>query len=153
MTWSLNAGLSKFSVMLRDTEILVYPLPEGAPVPPELESPHALIEPSALRAAKAKTFEAILVYPISEGAPYIKIYSNSAAFAAIKADGSIKVWGDSDYGGSGAPYDKDYTEIYSNSFAFVALKARQRLSQLNKSWYRHHWRAHLHFPDTVCPML
>jgi hypothetical protein len=27
------------------------------------------------------------------------------------------------YGGSGAPYDKDYTEIYSNSFAFVALKA------------------------------
>jgi hypothetical protein len=28
-----------------------------------------LIEPSALRAAKAKTFEAILVYPISEGAP------------------------------------------------------------------------------------
>jgi hypothetical protein len=33
------------------------------------------------------------------------------------------VWGDSDYGGSGAPYDKDYTEIYSNSFAFVALKA------------------------------
>jgi hypothetical protein len=61
------------------------------------------------------------------GAPddsgYIKIYSNSAAFAAIKADGSIKVWGDSDYGGSGAPYDKDYTEIYSNSFAFVALKA------------------------------
>jgi hypothetical protein len=49
--------------------------------------------------------------------------SYSAAFAAIKADGSIKVWGDSDYGGSGAPYDKDYTEIYSNSFAFVALKA------------------------------
>jgi hypothetical protein len=43
---------------------------------------HALIDPSALRAAKAKKFEEILVY---------------------KADGSIKAWGDSDYEGSGAP--------------------------------------------------
>jgi hypothetical protein len=29
------------------------PLPEGAPVPPEPESPHAVIEPLVLRAAKA----------------------------------------------------------------------------------------------------
>jgi hypothetical protein len=43
------------------------------------------------------------------------------------------VWGDSDYGGSGAPYDKDYTEIYSNSFAFVALKADGSITAWGKA--------------------
>jgi hypothetical protein len=38
------------------------------------------------------------------GSGYTKIYSTSRAFAALKADGSIKAWGDSDYGGSGAPH-------------------------------------------------
>jgi hypothetical protein len=33
------------------------PLSSGAFVPPESELPHALIEPSALRAAKAYVFE------------------------------------------------------------------------------------------------
>jgi hypothetical protein len=32
-------------------------LPEGAPVPPEPELPHALIDPSALRAAKVLKVE------------------------------------------------------------------------------------------------
>jgi hypothetical protein len=43
------------------------------------------------------------------------------------------VWGDSDYGGSGAPYDKDYTEIYSNSYAFVALKADGSITAWGKA--------------------
>jgi hypothetical protein len=30
---------------------------------------------------------------------YTKIYSNQYAFAALKADGSIKAWGDPDFGG------------------------------------------------------
>jgi hypothetical protein len=34
-----------------------YAFVEGAPVPPEFESPHAVIEPSALRAAKAYPVE------------------------------------------------------------------------------------------------
>jgi hypothetical protein len=67
-------------------------------VPPEPEEPHAVIEPSALRAAKA-----------------FQIYSSRYAFAALKADGSITVWGDSDYGGTGAPSDNGYTKIYSLS--------------------------------------
>jgi hypothetical protein len=29
---------------------------------------------------------------------YTKIYSNQYAFAALKADGSIKAWGDPDFG-------------------------------------------------------
>jgi hypothetical protein len=32
-------------------------------------------------------------------------------------------WGDSKYGGSGAPSDNGYTKIYSNFQAFAALKA------------------------------
>jgi hypothetical protein len=44
----------------------------------------------------------------------IKIYSNATAFAALKADGSIKVWGSPDSGGANAPTDKGYIKIYSN---------------------------------------
>jgi hypothetical protein len=32
-------------------------LPEGAPMPPPFEPPHAVIDPSALRVAKAYLFE------------------------------------------------------------------------------------------------
>jgi hypothetical protein len=35
----------------------------------------------------------------------------------------IKAWGDSDYGGSGAPSGSGYTKIYSNETAFAALQA------------------------------
>jgi hypothetical protein len=70
-----------------------------------------VIEPSALRAAKA----------LSKG--YTKIYSNNGAFAALKADGSITAWGGSDWGGTGAPSGKGYTKIYSTDDAFAALKA------------------------------
>jgi aryl-alcohol dehydrogenase-like predicted oxidoreductase len=38
-------------------------------------------------------------------------------------DGSITAWGDSDYGGTGAPSDNGYTKIYSTLGAFAALKA------------------------------
>jgi hypothetical protein len=67
-----------------------------------------VIEPSALRAAKADQ--------LGTGAPsdngYTKIYSNGSAFATLKADGSITAWGDSDEGGTGAPSDNGYTKIY-----------------------------------------
>jgi hypothetical protein len=69
-------------------------------VPPRLESPHATIEPSALRAAKA-----------------------GGSFAAVKADGSITAWGRSGYGGTDAPSGNGYTKIYSNPDAYAALKA------------------------------
>jgi hypothetical protein len=39
------------------------------------------------------------------------------AFAALKADGSITVWGNSFSGGTSAPTDKGYTKIYSNEYA------------------------------------
>jgi hypothetical protein len=50
---------------------------------------------------------------------YTKIYSAAYAFAAIKADGSIKAWGYSELGGAGAPSDKGYIKIYSNDNAFA----------------------------------
>jgi alpha-tubulin suppressor-like RCC1 family protein len=52
-----------------------------------------------------------------------KIYSTECAFAALKADGSITAWGNSDDGGTGAPSDNGYTKIYSAGYAFAALKA------------------------------
>jgi alpha-tubulin suppressor-like RCC1 family protein len=52
-----------------------------------------------------------------------KVYSNAFAFAALKADGSITAWGNSLYGGTGAPSDNGYTKIYSTMTAFTALKA------------------------------
>jgi hypothetical protein len=43
--------------------------------------------------------------------------------AALKADGSIKVWDDPDSGGANAPTDKGYIKIYSTAYSFAALKA------------------------------
>jgi hypothetical protein len=57
------------------------------------------------------------------GSGYTKIYSTSAAFAALKADGSITAWGSSSDGGSGAPSGNGYIKIYSTGHAFAALKA------------------------------
>jgi hypothetical protein len=51
----------------------------------------------------------------SKGAPsdngYTKIYSDQYAFAALKADGSIKAWGMGI--DRGAPSGNGYTKIYS----------------------------------------
>jgi hypothetical protein len=66
---------------------------------PFLELPHTLIEPLALRAAKAdgsiKAWGGLESggkdAPTNKG--YIKIYSSNSAFAALKADGSITSWG------------------------------------------------------------
>jgi hypothetical protein len=49
-------------------------------------------------------------------------YPNSNAFAALKTDGSITAWGDSNKGGSDAPSGNGYTKIYSTIAAFAALK-------------------------------
>jgi hypothetical protein len=57
------------------------------------------------------------------GSGYTKIYSSNSAFAALNADGSIKVWGNPDSGGASAPSGNDYTKIYSTRSAFAALKA------------------------------
>jgi lysophospholipase L1-like esterase len=69
-------------------------------VPPEPELPHALIDPSAIKAWGDSNYG-------GTGAPsgnnYIKIYSTLSTFAALKADGSIKAWGSSGSGGTGAP--------------------------------------------------
>jgi hypothetical protein len=46
-----------------------------------------------------------------------------SALAAVKADGSITAWGDSDLGGSDAPTGTGYTKIYSTGYAFAAVKA------------------------------
>jgi hypothetical protein len=68
-----------------------------------------LIEPSVLRAAKAG---------------YTEIYSTADAFAALKADGSITVWG----------------RVYSGG------ANEQRHMYLNKFWYNlyHQVRLYLH---------
>ena len=47
----------------------VKPVPDGAPGPPEEQSPHDEIDPSALRAAKADSVENSFVKPVPAGAP------------------------------------------------------------------------------------
>ncbi|CAC9651846.1 hypothetical protein, partial [uncultured Gammaproteobacteria bacterium] len=49
-------------------------------------------------------------------------YANFAAFATLKADGSIMAWGSPYAGGAGAPSGSGYTKIYSTGIAFAALK-------------------------------
>jgi hypothetical protein len=101
-----------------------------------------LIDPSALRAAKAD--------------------STFGAFAAHKADGSIKIWGNPHFGGVDTPSNGVYTKIYSTGGAFAALKAdgsieawglygRQRHQKLSKSWYSHYQRAHLRLQNSDHP--
>ena len=50
-------------------------------------------------------------------------HPNIGAFAALKADGSITAWGNTSFGGSGAPTDSGYVSIASTYSAFAALKA------------------------------
>jgi len=66
----------------------------------------------------------------------VSIYSNYYAFAALKNDGSVVTWGDTEYGGNASTYNPSnntYTSvassltsgvvsIYSNYYAFAALK-------------------------------
>ncbi|MEY2645917.1 MAG: hypothetical protein RLZZ611_2566, partial [Cyanobacteriota bacterium] len=49
-------------------------------------------------------------------------FRNLTAFAALKADGQIVAWGDSNNGGKGAPTGSGYTVIVSSEKAFAALK-------------------------------
>ncbi|CAC9437354.1 hypothetical protein [uncultured Gammaproteobacteria bacterium] len=61
--------------------------------------------------------------PASIDLGYTKLYSNKAAFAILKANGSIETWGHSYFGGKKAPRGRGYTKIYSTDRAFAALKA------------------------------
>jgi hypothetical protein len=49
-----------------------------------------------------------IVAPTGNG--YTKIYSNRYAFAALTTNGSIKAWGDWDWGGTHAPSGSGYTK-------------------------------------------
>ena len=48
-------------------------------------------------------------------------WANLRAFAALASDGSIQAWGDSRYGGTGAPSGTGFTSIFSTRHAFAAL--------------------------------
>jgi diketogulonate reductase-like aldo/keto reductase len=60
---------------------------------------------------------------------------NTRAFAALKADGSIKAWGDSGFGGTGAPAGHGYTKIYSTEQAFATLKVDGSIKAWGYSQY------------------
>jgi hypothetical protein len=62
-----------------------------------------------------------VVLSILKPAGNAKIYSTMTAFAAIKTDGSIKAWGELNYGGSGAPSTGGYTKIYQRALCLHNL--------------------------------
>jgi hypothetical protein len=59
----------------------------------------------------------------------VKIYGNSSAFAALRADGSVVTWGDPNSGGDSSLVSGqlngviDVVDIYTTGFAFAALRA------------------------------
>jgi alpha-tubulin suppressor-like RCC1 family protein/predicted RNA-binding protein with RPS1 domain len=57
----------------------------------------------------------------SKDKPYNEI-QNYAAFAAIKSDGSVVAWGNSDFGGTAPNNITNVKQIFSSGFAFAALK-------------------------------
>ena len=59
---------------------------------------------------------------------YENIYSTQKAFAALNKDGSIVSWGDTDFGGTGAPTGTGYSKIYSTNSAFAALNSDGSIS-------------------------
>jgi uncharacterized protein YjdB len=67
----------------------------------------------------------------------VSIYSTQSAFAALKTDGSVQVWGGtSDYGGSLSPgITGGVVAIYSNERAFAALKADGSIVTWGNSGY------------------
>jgi hypothetical protein len=62
-----------------------------------------------------------LTHRLPSDSGYTKIYSTAAAFAAVKADGSITAWGSWNEGGTGAPSGNGYTKIYSNWNTLIHL--------------------------------
>ena len=63
---------------------------------------------------------------------FIKVFSTSSAFAALKTDGSIIAWGNTDNGGI-APTGSGFTQVFANSGAFVAMKADGSLTSWGSS--------------------
>jgi predicted outer membrane repeat protein len=53
---------------------------------------------------------------------FVEIVSTSEAFAALKSDGSVQVWGSIYYGGADPGITSGVQKIYSNPVAFAALK-------------------------------
>jgi hypothetical protein len=51
---------------------------------------------------------------------YTKIYSTGYAFAALRVDGSITAWGNSHYGGAGAPYGEGYTKKFIDFMVIIS---------------------------------
>jgi hypothetical protein len=61
---------------------------------------------------------------------WVRLLLHSLNYPTLKADGSIKAWGDQYSGGKGAPSGSGYTKIYSNRSTLIkplALRAAKAL--------------------------
>ncbi|VVM23903.1 hypothetical protein BSPWISOXPB_11228 [uncultured Gammaproteobacteria bacterium] len=76
--------------------------------------PMAQLRRGVVRVMEAQVHPLVVVIP--------KFIQLTAPLPAVKADGSITVWGDSSYGGAGAPSGGGYTKIYSTGGALSPLK-------------------------------
>lgn len=67
----------------------------------------------------------------------VSIYSNKQAFAALKSDGTVASWGDSNYGGNGSDLSgiRDVVSIYSNNQAFTAVLKDGTIRRWGNQYY------------------
>lgn len=63
-------------------------------------------------------------HPLPADTGYVALYKNWYAWVGVKADGSVKAWGDPTYGGElPAGGLGNWTHIYSNRGSFVAMRS------------------------------
>lgn len=64
---------------------------------------------------------------VASGPYHGTTYANRRAFAVLTSNGTVVAWGDSRYGGDGAPTEGGFVAIYSNARAFVAVTGKGAL--------------------------
>jgi len=99
----------------------------GTPTAASVGTYHLDLKATAGNFSEIQQFQlVVLPKPLgtSDKAPgqSLPVQANLGAFAALRQDGSISAWGESETGGTGAPTDKGYVKIFSNARAFLALK-------------------------------
>lgn len=124
---SPNIKLEKFKDLICDTKIIIYRFKKVKFVTYIKNSfGHATLNHQTKIAHAINIYGAFTDFSISE---VEAIHATSKAFAALKSDGTVELWGNKYYGGKyfGQPLLKNIKEILPNKFAFCALNTDRQV--------------------------